>query len=494
MASKLAGSVPANGQGLGIERASSTTPRHAATPNLSYYLRLFVLLRWCAVVCTGLAIAALQYVAEARAPFAALYVVVAVVVGYNGLFYLYHRRPRIEHPPGVRALAQGRQDCVHGRIALLQIGLDLGALFLLLHFSGGVENPAVFFFIFHVVAAAILLRPAFALAVAALASALILGLGLAEGTGWLVHYHPSWVFGTVELIHSTAFVVGVATTLSLTLLIVALFGTLLMRELRRRREQIAALTDLLRGQNEELQRLEEGRRRLLAVASHELQSPIAAVASHLMTLRGGYLGETTNRQQAVLQRCLGRLEGLRTFVSEVLNWTALGARQGDRGWRPVDIRPVAERVVEYHRERAEAKSIELALHCESLELPLVDATPERLTQILENLVSNALKYTPEGGRVAVELSVTTAGRLRVGVRDNGIGISEEDQGRIFEGFFRAAAVKGAYKGSGLGLSIVKGIVEAHGGTVAVHSVLGQGTSFVLELPSSRKAGGGPDYS
>ena len=146
----------------------------------------------------------------------------------------------------------------------------------------------------------------------------------------------------------------------------------------------------------------------------------------------------------------------------------------------VDVAALAADCVEAARPVADQRSIELQLAAEPV--PALVGDRGRLAQVLDNLVSNALKFTPEGGRVEVRTSVTDD-YVRLDVEDSGIGIPAEEQPRLFERFFRAAsATEQAIPGTGLGLAIVKAIVEAHAGRIEVVSAPGKGTTFRVELP------------
>jgi signal transduction histidine kinase len=137
--------------------------------------------------------------------------------------------------------------------------------------------------------------------------------------------------------------------------------------------------------------------------------------------------------------------------------------------------------VESARPRAEAAGIELVLDAHSV--PPVSGEPIRLGQLLDNLVSNAIKFTPGGGRVDVHLSLRD-GLVRFEISDTGIGIAELERERLFERFFRSqTALDRQIQGTGLGLYISKAIVEAHGGRIGVQSEPGEGTTFVVELPA-----------
>jgi protein-histidine pros-kinase len=134
------------------------------------------------------------------------------------------------------------------------------------------------------------------------------------------------------------------------------------------------------------------------------------------------------------------------------------------------------------RPRAEECGVDLRVEVEPLRSMPGDA--DRLGQALDNLVSNALKFTPPGGRVDVRVR-NLGDRASIEVRDTGLGMSQEDCERVFDRFFRAAATRDHAPGVGLGLTIVKTIVEGHGGTIAVTSREGAGTTFLIELPLSR---------
>jgi signal transduction histidine kinase len=152
---------------------------------------------------------------------------------------------------------------------------------------------------------------------------------------------------------------------------------------------------------------------------------------------------------------------------------------------PIDLTDLFIGAVQSVAPLAHERGIELTLHCEALS-PL-EADAGRLGQVVDNLLTNALKFTPRGGRVEVRGSEGD-GVVRLQVRDTGMGISGEDQQHLFERFFRTSeAQTEAIQGTGLGLSIVAAIVEAHGGSIEVESELGVGTTFTVVLPSARTA-------
>ena len=156
---------------------------------------------------------------------------------------------------------------------------------------------------------------------------------------------------------------------------------------------------------------------------------------------------------------------------------------------PVDLREVLEGVMDLVAPQLKEKEIALETHWPD-HLEKISADPRYLERVFINLFSNALKFTPARGTIA--LTVARDGdRLTVSVRDTGLGIAPQDLPKIFEEFFRADnPVNRERKGTGLGLSLVKRIVEAHGGRIRVESALGKGTTFTFTLPRTRPAGAG----
>jgi signal transduction histidine kinase len=217
-----------------------------------------------------------------------------------------------------------------------------------------------------------------------------------------------------------------------------------------------------------------------ALVSHELRTPLTSIIGYLELVLDeteDNLPEDQRRYLEVVQRNatrLLRLVGDLLFVAQV----EAGKLSLDPG--SVDLGRLVEEAVEASRPRAEARGITLSVEVEPLQPTWGDR--DRLGQVLDNLVTNALKFTPEGGEVTLRLR-RDDGRVDLEVADTGMGIPEDEQSRLFDRFFRAStATAQAVPGVGLGLTIVKAIVEAHGGRVSLHSVEGEGTTFRVRLP------------
>ncbi|MCK6578895.1 MAG: PAS domain S-box protein [Anaerolineae bacterium] len=218
--------------------------------------------------------------------------------------------------------------------------------------------------------------------------------------------------------------------------------------------------------------LDAQRSNLLAYASHELRTPITNLKTRLYLIR---------RRPETLHEHLGVLERVATRMQHLVE-TLLDASRLERGHVQLECEPllvgdlIAE-IVQVQMPEAAAREIELRVEPPT-DVMLIDADVQRMTQVLTNLVSNALNYTPKGGMVTLGAKRTGAVAL-IYVVDTGIGIAPEHQPHIFEPFFRVAS---KVDGMGLGLSIVKQIVELHKGEISVQSELGKGSRFVIRLP------------
>ena len=237
-------------------------------------------------------------------------------------------------------------------------------------------------------------------------------------------------------------------------------------------------------QNERLRELDRMKDELVALVSHELRTPLTSIRGYLELLleeapEAG-LGATHVDWLNIIDRNAVRL--LRLVEDLLLKaQDAAGAITLDR--TEVDITAVVEHCIQAGIPVATARGI--ALEHETEQLEPVSADPVRIGQVIDNLVSNALKFTPPGGRVDVRAFAHGAG-VRIEVADTGVGIPEDEQERLFERFYRTAqAQSAAVPGAGLGLSIAKAIVEGHGGAISCRSVDGDGTTFVVDLPLSQ---------
>jgi signal transduction histidine kinase len=230
---------------------------------------------------------------------------------------------------------------------------------------------------------------------------------------------------------------------------------------------------------DELRRLSALRADFVSLVSHELRTPMAAVIGAARTLQQRWRELSPDQRESFLQLISGETGRLAELISDVLDTSRIEAGTFSFRFRDVDVAELVRDTVATAQLGQDEVRLSADVHDA---LPEIRADPERLRQVLTNLIDNAVKYSPVGGEVEVH-AYPENGRLRVDVHDHGPGIAKEDQRLIFEKFGRVAGA-GASRpaGTGLGLFIARSIAEAHGGELVVRSAPDQGATFTLELP------------
>jgi two-component system phosphate regulon sensor histidine kinase PhoR len=230
-----------------------------------------------------------------------------------------------------------------------------------------------------------------------------------------------------------------------------------------------------------LEDLEQAKSDFVFTVAHELKAPVAAIQSILRVLLEGYAGEFFQKQKDLIGRAERRLMALLSLIRDLL---ALGALKGalpETKKTDVILNGVVNRVVDTIRAEAEAKNIALTVEVPET-LLTIKGNDEDLERLLGNLLENAVKYTPPRGKVRMKLDVDPH-NFRLLVADTGIGIAPESMPRIFEEFYRGKNAKEVgEEGTGLGLSLVKHIVDRYHGEIRVESKPGEGSNFIVTLP------------
>lgn len=232
---------------------------------------------------------------------------------------------------------------------------------------------------------------------------------------------------------------------------------------------------------ENIKDLMEDRARFMLKVTHNLRAPLAAAISILNMVRDGYLGDLTDEQKEYLRRVDRRARTMQSMINELMILSQTRSRQQKIEMKPVDLHFLSDRLRRSFQDDAARKGLRFRIYIPD-DLPGVAGDQEMLEQMLENLVSNAVKYT-ETGSVEVTFSRPSHDRVSVEVRDTGIGISEKDKARLFQDFFRAENAKALEEiGTGLGLSLVRETIEMHAGEIEFASKEGEGTTFTVTLP------------
>jgi len=229
----------------------------------------------------------------------------------------------------------------------------------------------------------------------------------------------------------------------------------------------------------ELRRLERVRRDFVANVSHEFKTPLTAIQGFAETLLGGALDDKANRKRFV-EIIREHARRLARLTDDLLKLSRIEAGRLDLESRPVSVAGLVNGCVETARLNAESRGLRIAVELPE-GLPPVRGDAVQLDEVLQNLIDNALQYTPSGGRIDVT-AYSNGHEVIFTVADTGIGIPESDLERIFERFYRVDAARSREAGgTGLGLSIARHIVDAHGGRIWVESAVGQGSRFRFSI-------------
>jgi signal transduction histidine kinase len=253
------------------------------------------------------------------------------------------------------------------------------------------------------------------------------------------------------------------------------------------RDELGPLATNVNRMNDELRRLytelEAASRHksdFLANMSHELRTPLNAIIGFSQVLRDEMFGEVNEKQAEYLDDIVSSGNHLLALINDILDLSKVEAGQVELEIAPFSLRDALERGVVMVREWATRDGVSVAFVADP-DADVVEGDERRIRQVIFNLISNAVKFTPAGGAIDVDSSRVN-GEVRVAVSDTGPGVAPGDRERIFDEFQQAEAGLDQREGTGLGLAVSKRLVELHGGRIWVESELGKGSTFVFTLP------------
>ncbi len=461
------------------------TPEEAA---VVMRLGVFVNMRWLAIVGVVGGTLVASRVFRIGFPTLPVYVICAFMVLYNLVLLRLTQNLEKEKPSLVVPKTR-----THGNIHIL---LDLITLTTLLHFTGGIENPVIFFYVFHITAASIVLPYRTVYAWTTVALLMVTLLVMLEYTGKVPHVNLEG-FVVPTRYSEPAPVLAVLGTLTLVLYTTTYVVTAISGELRKRQRQVVHLgeqlleqkTNQLEQASKNIAKLEEEKSRFLrflSIAAHDLKAPLTAIQSYLWVMLDGFAGQLTSKQRGMLERSSLRIKELLNLISDLLDIPRIETGQIVQEMKEVSLLQIIRDSCDDVGNLAKEKGIELKLQLPQ-NLPNIRGSASRLQQVMSNLLDNAIRYTPEGA-VTVN-AVDRQEEIQVEVSDTGIGIPPGDLPRLFEDFFRGSNIAET-KGTGLGLSISRRIVEAHGGKIWAESPCpetGKGSKFTFTLPKGNVA-------
>ena len=256
------------------------------------------------------------------------------------------------------------------------------------------------------------------------------------------------------------------------------------RELEAKANQLQALYSKLETANGELRALSLRKSEFVSIVSHDLRTPLAAIGGFVDNLLEGIAGPLTDKQRRYLDRIEANLNRLVRMINDLLDLSKIEAGTVQLALKTVPIADFAESLVDNLQGLARDKTLSLRAVIQDPQL-LVRGDPDKLTQVLTNLVQNACKFTPAGGEVRLEIGSGEHGFVRICVADTGCGIPPDEAAQVFDKFYRGTSSKGEARGAGLGLAIAKHFVELHHGRIWVESTPGEGSRFYLTIPQAR---------
>jgi two-component system sensor histidine kinase VicK len=220
----------------------------------------------------------------------------------------------------------------------------------------------------------------------------------------------------------------------------------------------------------------------VSMTSHQLFTPLSIIRGHIALMIEGSLGKITEKQKNFLDQSMHATKKMVSLVSELLSISRLEERKITLNFAPTNIVDVIDSTISELEPLAARNSIHLISKISRKSIPLVVIDGEKISQVMQNIIDNAIKYTPKKGTVQIDITVETD-NLVISVSDNGIGIPKDDLPKLFQRFFRSSNTLSLdSKGTGLGLYIAKVIVERHQGKIWAESTENKGSTFYIALP------------
>ncbi|ODS33016.1 MAG: histidine kinase [Candidatus Scalindua rubra] len=370
----------------------------------------------------------------------------------------------------------------HENFANIQISIDWISLVFLLHYTGGIESPVIFYFIFHVIIAAILLTRKACYLQTTFALLLISGLSILEYFNIIPHIQIKELFAD-PIYDNGLYLLAILFFFITSLYVSAYLATSVTNRLRKREKEVVVLKNNITDAYKKLEAIDKEKSDFTFKVTHELKSPLSAIQSLLKSIEEGYAGEISQKAKDLIIRSEKRTSFLITLVNDLLELVAGKVEKPREGeMELVDINKAVNSIVHLMQAKTKAKGLRLIINA-TPKPSYLNIISDDLNLLLTNLIDNAVKYTKKGGTIKIN-NILTDDKIIIEVSDTGIGIHKDDVNKIFDEFYRAGNAKTVeLDGTGLGLTIVKNLVKRHAGNIDVSSELGKSTTFTISFPA-----------
>lgn len=411
----------------------------------------FVYLRWGAIALMISVIATSIYPGHLRISIIPNAIIIAIGILYNLIYPYFVRRWR----PFAENII----------FTYLRLTADLLIITFAVHFTGGVESPFKLLYLLEMAPLAFSGFEKLAYFGACQASIMYLFVTIPEALGRIHHYRLIAPPGTLYLDVNYGIAKALALLLSCWLLIyIASF-----------------LVDRLEEKEKQIEELSTAQIDFMNMVIHEVKSPLTSIIGYSELMHDQKLGAVAEPQKEPLAIIIRQSHRIQDLVSDLLDLARLESGRANIRKRPIDLAAVASRAIEELRPQLDARELVLVQEYDTA-TPKVNADEDKIHQVITNLLTNAIKFSDPKGKII--LSLRPEGREACfSVRDEGLGIDPRDLPHIFEKFYRASKESAERKGTGLGLTVCRSIINAHGGSIwAVSAGLGQGAVFYFTLP------------
>ena len=431
----------------------------------------FIKLRYGAVVLLSLFLISSDFMLGVKFTNQQVFALTAInlsILLYNISFHIYRRKLKT---------IPGQFNPLH--FSLLQMILDLCALYLLVYFTGTIESPLYMLFIFHMIIGSLILPGSVIYSLAVLIIAAFSSLVILEYSGIIIH-HTLTGFLAYPIYSDLNYCIAFCVIFAFSIIVSVLLANKIAHQLYRMEQE---LVESLKKINE----AERDKQKYIISVIHEIKSPLAAVHSYLEIVLDKIIGPLNEKVEEKLRRAKSRSVEAFGLIDNILKISKLRLLD-DIKKEDVKIDEVIGSLVEKFNDSIKNKNIKIDIIDLRESRKILKADKFLIQMIFSNIIGNAIKYIGEVGKIIITLN-DNDNMVEINVSDNGIGIPNSDKEKIFDDFYRASNIKSlGYEGAGLGLSAVKQIVNRHNGKIAVESPSDIGTkekpgsSFKIILP------------